>query len=93
MKRSEIVQTLKTVLHAIWNTAINRLYYTCYHAVTALLTNSGIEAQNRVGVHRILALYFTKTEKLSIKWNKFYAGLFENRQTNMPISYILTAKQ
>ena len=30
----------------------------------------------------MLALHFTKTEKLSIKLNKFYTDLFESRQTS-----------
>jgi uncharacterized protein (UPF0332 family) len=29
----------------LWNTAINRLYYACYYAVSALLLNNGIKAQ------------------------------------------------
>jgi len=70
------------IKHELWDTAINRLYYTCYYAVSALLINSGIEAQTHAGVRRMLALHFTKTEKLSIKLNKFYTDLFENRQTS-----------
>ena len=68
--------------HELWNTAINRLYYACYYTVTALLINSGIEAQTHAGVRRMLALHFAKTEKLSIKLNKFYSDLFESRQTS-----------
>ena len=70
------------IKYKLWNTAINRLYYACYYAVTALLINSGIEAQTHVGVRRMLALHFTKTEKLSVKLSKFYSDLFENRQTS-----------
>ena len=70
------------IKNELWNTAINRLYYACYYAVTAQLINSGIEAQTHAGVRRMLALHFTKTGKLSIKWNKFYTDLFENRQTS-----------
>ncbi|GHT11139.1 hypothetical protein FACS189426_12560 [Bacteroidia bacterium] len=29
--------------HELWNTAINRLYYACFYAVTALLIGVGIE--------------------------------------------------
>jgi len=32
--------------HELWNTAVNRLYYSCFFAVTALLTNRQIEAKN-----------------------------------------------
>ena len=70
------------IRNELWNTAINRLYYACFYAVSALLINSGIEAQTHAGVRRMLALHFTKTGKLSIKWNKFYTDLFENRQTS-----------
>ncbi|GHT28023.1 UPF0332 protein [Bacteroidia bacterium] len=68
------------IANELWNTAINRLYYACYYAVTALLIRRGIEAQTHSGVRTMLALHFTKTKQLSIKQNKFYTDLFENRQ-------------
>jgi len=70
------------IQNELWSTAINRTYYACYYAVSALLIKSGIEAQTHSGVRRMLALHFTKTEKLSVEWNKFYSILFENRQTS-----------
>lgn len=66
----------------MWNTAVNRLYYACYYAVSALLISYNIEARTHSGVRSMLALHFTKTEKLSVKMNKFYADLFENRQAS-----------
>ena len=70
------------IRHKLWNTAINRLYYACYYAVCALLIHSSIEAKTHAGVRRMLAWHFTKTEKLSVEWNKFYSDLFDNRQTS-----------
>jgi uncharacterized protein (UPF0332 family) len=70
------------VKHKLWNTAVNRLYYACYYAVTALLINHEIEAQTHSGVRTMLALHFTKTKKLSVKLNKFYTDLFESRQSS-----------
>jgi uncharacterized protein (UPF0332 family) len=67
--------------HELWNTAVNRLYYACFYAVTALLVSVGIEAQTHAGVRRMLALHFVKEAKLSVKWGKFYTDLFESRQT------------
>lgn len=67
--------------HALWNTAVNRLYYACYYSVTALLISYGIETHTHSGARSMLSLHFTKTEKLSVELNKFYADLFENRQT------------
>ena len=66
--------------HELWNTAVNRLYYSCFFAVTALLTNRQIETKTHAGALRMLSLHFTKTEKLSISLNRFYADLFDNRQ-------------
>jgi uncharacterized protein (UPF0332 family) len=70
------------IQHELWNTAVNRLYYACYYAVTALLIKSGIETHTHSGVRTMLSLYFTKTNKLQIKYNKFYTDLYENRQTS-----------
>lgn len=66
----------------LWNTAVNRLYYACYYAVSALLISYNIEAKTHSGVRSMLGMNFTKTEKLSIEMNKFYFDLFENRQAS-----------
>jgi len=68
--------------HELWNTAINRLYYACFYAVTALLTNQQIETKTHAGALRMLSQHFTKTEQLSISLSRFYADLFDNRQTS-----------
>jgi len=69
------------IQNELWNTAINRLYYACFYAVSALLINSSIETQTHAGARRMLSLHFTKTGKLPTEWSKFYTDLFENRQT------------
>ena len=79
--------------HEMWNTAVNRLYYACFCAVTALLTSVQIEAKTHVGVRRMLALHFTKTQKLSIKLSKFYTDLFENRQSSDYADFIYFDKE
>ena len=35
-----------------WNSAINRLYYAAYYAVSALLIKSNVEAKTHAGVKR-----------------------------------------
>ncbi len=44
----------------LWNTAINRLYYACYYAVTALLLTKDIHAGTHTGVRHMLGLHFVK---------------------------------
>ena len=67
--------------HEMWNTAVNRLYYACFFAVTALLISRQIETKTHAGALQMLSLHFTKTQKLSIELNRFYADLFDNRQS------------
>jgi len=67
--------------HELWNTAVNRLYYACFFAVNALLISRQIETKTHAGALRMLSLHFTKTRKISIELNRFYADLFDNRQS------------
>jgi uncharacterized protein (UPF0332 family) len=45
----------------LWNTAINRLYYTCYYAVIALLINNKIETLTHTGTRQMFGFHFIKT--------------------------------
>lgn len=62
-----------------WNASINRMYYACYYAVSALLVNNGIEAHTHAGVRQMFGLHFIRTEKLSQKTGKYYSELFNAR--------------
>ena len=79
--------------HEMWNTAVNRLYYACFYAVSALLISVQIEAQTHAGVRRMLALHFTKTQKLSVKLNKFYSDLFDSRQSGDYADFVYFDKE
>ncbi|GAB1417157.1 hypothetical protein MASR2M117_25630 [Paludibacter sp.] len=61
----------------LWNTAINRLYYACYYAVSALLIANQIETHTHAGVRQMLALHFVKTGKLSKHYFNIFGSLFE----------------
>jgi uncharacterized protein (UPF0332 family) len=64
-----------------WNATINRLYYACYYAVTALLLKTGIEVQTHAGVRQMLGLHFVRTGKLSVAMSNCYSNLFAKRQS------------
>lgn len=36
-----------------WNSCVNRLYYSCFYAVTALLISKGFEAKSHNGIKTI----------------------------------------
>ena len=78
-------QTLKEIdillKNELWNTAVNRMYYACYYAVSALLINSAIQAQTHAGVRQMFGMHFIKPGKIEKDLGKFYSDIFDKRQT------------
>ena len=64
-----------------WRTAVNRLYYACYYAVSALLMKNGHTAHTHSGVITQLGLHFVTKGIISMEKGKLYRDLFEKRQT------------
>ena len=64
----------------LWNTAVNRLYYACFYAVTALLHNSNLDTKTHSGVKRMFSLHFIKNGLISEDIGAFYTDLFNMRQ-------------
>ncbi len=63
-----------------WNSTINRLYYACFYAITALLVMNEIETKSHSGVKTQFFLNFVKTKKIDPKYGKLYSDLFDWRQ-------------
>ena len=63
-----------------WNSAVNRLYYSIFYAVNALLVKNEIIAQSHSGVKSQFSLYFVKTGKIDKKYGKLLAELYDWRQ-------------
>jgi uncharacterized protein (UPF0332 family) len=66
---------------AFWHTAVNRLYYACYYAASALLIKNGHIAQTHSGVIGLLGMHFIPKDIISREMGKFYIKVFELRQT------------
>jgi uncharacterized protein (UPF0332 family) len=45
-----------------WNACINRLYYSCYYAVSALLLKNNIPTHTHTGLKTQFNLHFIKSE-------------------------------
>jgi uncharacterized protein (UPF0332 family) len=71
-----------------WNASVNRMYYGCYYAVSALLISKGIKARTHAGVRQMLGLHFVKTSLLSTKNNAFFSDLFAKRHSGDYDDYI-----
>ena len=64
-----------------FNTAVNRLYYAAYYAVSALMLANGITATSHAGTKTMLSLHFVRTGQLDVEHGKTFLTLFENRQS------------
>ena len=64
-----------------FNAAVNRLYYACYYAASALMLYSNLEASTHKGIKTMLGLHFIKPGLLEAKYGRIYQQLYENRQS------------
>ena len=62
------------------NDAINRIYYACFYAVSALLFSKGLSSSKHSGVRSLFQRHFIKEGPLPRELGKFYHQLFDSRQ-------------
>ena len=76
-----------------FNAAVNRLYYACYYAVSALLVANGLNAQSHAGTKTLLGLHFVSSGKfLMIVVKPLAVFLKSDIVVIMMISSIVTKK-
>ncbi len=63
-----------------WNSSVNRLYYSLYYTVNALLVLNGINSHSHSGTKGQFSLSFIKTGRLDLKYGKLFAQLYDWRQ-------------
>ena len=63
-----------------WNSTINRLYYSAYYAIMALLLNADLKPTTHNGAKSNFTQYFIKTSIISKEYGKLYSQLFTWRQ-------------
>ncbi len=64
-----------------YNTAMNRLYYACFYASTALLLKNDIQTQTHTGVKTMIAHHFISKGIIPQEIGKTLSALFERRQS------------
>ncbi len=67
--------------NGFYNTAVNRMYYACYYAATAMLISMGIEVKSHDGVRLNLGRHIVLEGRLSPELGRFYSRLFSKRST------------
>ncbi len=79
-KAKETLEEVKNhIENGFWNTAINRMYYSCFYAVGALLIKNNISTFSHSGTRLKFGQEFVKTGLIDKKYSKVYSDLFEKR--------------
>ncbi len=73
---------------ARWNACVNRLYYACFYAVSALLVRDGLSSSKYAGVRGLFNREYVKTGKIPRDLASIYNDLFERRQEGDYIDYV-----
>lgn len=63
-----------------YSDCINRIYYTCFYAVTALLASIDIVPKSHSGTKTMFYKHFSLTDRITPEQSSFYAQLFNLRQ-------------
>jgi uncharacterized protein (UPF0332 family) len=63
-----------------WNPCVNRLYYACFYAVSALLIQQDLSSSKHTGVRSLFNRHYVRTGKVSRELAQIYNDLFERRQ-------------
>lgn len=72
----------------MWNLAINRLYYSCYYSVTALLFCIDLNPKTHKGTHNLFHQHFILTKKLPNELAYTFSSLFDARQESDYKDYV-----
>ncbi len=81
MKAEESLASAKRECSAgSYSFSVNRLYYSCFYAVSAILLERKFSFRKHVAVRSTLHKEFIRTGVLDTVWGKLYDQLFEDRQ-------------
>jgi uncharacterized protein (UPF0332 family) len=71
-----------------WNACVNRLYYACFYAISALLVRDGLSSPKHAGVRSLFNKHYVKTGKIPKDLAIIYNDLFERRQEGDYIDFV-----
>ena len=71
-----------------WNACVNRLYYACFYAVSALLAGEGLSSSKHAGVRSLFNSQYVKPGKIPKDLARIYNDLFERRQEGDYLDFV-----
>jgi uncharacterized protein (UPF0332 family) len=60
------------IANGYFHTAVSRMYYACYYALTALLLQKGVEVKSHAGMRQMLGLHYVKVGLFSDRLSRFF---------------------
>ena len=63
-----------------WNACMNRLYYSCFYAVSALLIRDGSSSSKHSGIRGLFNRHYVRIGQVSKDLARLFNDLFERRQ-------------
>lgn len=67
---------------------VNRLYYACFYAVSALLAAEGLSSSKHSGVRSLFNENFVKTGSVEKSLARVYNDLYERRQESDYVDFV-----
>jgi len=64
-----------------WNASVNRIYYACFYAVSALLLTQNISPSTHKGTRQMFGLHFVQNGQIPKNLAKYFNDLFDRRQS------------
>ncbi len=93
-RSSETLKEAQTMLdHGFYNAAVNRVYYACFYAVSALLHKKGVSASSHKAIRQMFGLHFVKNGIIRKEFGRFFNDLYDRRQTGDYDDFILFDKE
>jgi uncharacterized protein (UPF0332 family) len=71
-----------------WSACVNRLYYACFYAVSALLVTDGLSSSKHAGVRSLFNNHYVKSGKIPKEIARIYNDLFEKRQEGDYLDFV-----
>lgn len=77
----QLIEVAKMNLqYDFYNSAVNRLYYACFHAVNAILLSLGqTNYKSHEGAKQLFGLHCIKPGLVDKKWGRFFTTLMQYR--------------
>lgn len=70
------------MVNELWNSAVNRMYYACFHMVSALLIQRGVEVKSHKGVRQAFGFQFVRTGMLPMECGRIFSKICDKRQAS-----------